>query len=73
MPAIQKHKPKRNLTLVVKKVTPDASKQSEGIAAIATTTSPRMVTTWDAKVMIDNLSVSQARALYDELTKIFRG
>ena len=75
MPAIQKHKPKRNLTLVVKKVMPDVGKQSEGIAAIATatTTSPRMVTTWDAKVMIDNLSVSQARALYDELTKIFRG
>jgi hypothetical protein len=75
LPAIQKHKPKRNLTLIVKKVAPDVGKQSEGIAAIATatTTSPRMVTTWDAKVMIDNLSVSQARALYDELTKIFRG
>lgn len=76
MPAIlQKHKPKRNLTLVVKKVVPQTDKQAEGIAAIATTTttSPRMTTTWDAKVMIDNLSVGQARALYDELTKIFKG
>lgn len=61
LPPLKKHKPKRNL--------------SEGIAAIATTTttSPRMTTTWDAKVMIDNLSVGQARALYDELTKIFKG
>lgn len=75
MPPIQKHKPKRNLTLIVKKVASEGSKQSEGIAAIATATtpSPRMATVWDAKVMIDNLSVSQARALYDELTKIFRG
>lgn len=73
LPPLKKHKPKRNLTLIVKKVVPQTDKQAEGIAAIATTTSPRMVTTWDAKVMIDNLSVSQARALYEELTKIFKG
>lgn len=52
-----------------------ASKKEEGIAALpAAATAPVLVKSdWDAKTMIDHLSVRQARALYEELKKLFEG
>lgn len=76
-PLKQQHKPKpkkvkRNLTLVVQKVAP--TPQAEGIAAIATATgrTPHPMVT-NTKALLDSLSITQARALYDELSKIFKG
>jgi hypothetical protein len=34
---------------------------------------PQINSAWDAEVMLSNLSIKQARALYDELRKIFGG
>lgn len=34
---------------------------------------PQINSTWDADVMLNNLSIVQARALYDSLRKIFGG
>ncbi len=34
---------------------------------------PQINSAWDAEVMLNNLSIKQARALYDELRKIFGG
>lgn len=33
----------------------------------------QIVTTWDAETLLNNLSIKQARALYDELRTIFGG
>lgn len=53
-------------------VTPKSD--SKGIAALpAAATAPIIQTDWDAKTMIDHLSVRQARALYEELKKLFEG
>ena len=34
---------------------------------------PQINTAWDAETLLNNLSIKQARALYDELRKIFGG
>jgi hypothetical protein len=34
---------------------------------------PQINTVWDAETLLNNLSIKQARALYDELRKIFGG
>jgi hypothetical protein len=34
---------------------------------------PQIDATWDAETLLNNLSIKQARALYDELRKIFGG
>jgi hypothetical protein len=34
---------------------------------------PQINTVWDAEILLNNLSIKQARALYDELRKIFGG
>jgi len=34
---------------------------------------PQINSAWDAEVLLNNLSIKQARALYDELRKIFGG
>jgi hypothetical protein len=36
-------------------------------------TAPQINSEWDVDVMLNNLSIKQARALYDELRKIFGG
>jgi len=50
-------------------------KPSAGIAALPTkaTTAPQINAAWDAETLLNNLSIKQARALYDELRKIFGG
>lgn len=51
---------------------PVVPKHEEGIAALpAKVAQPQTNRAWDAKTMIDHLSVRQARDLYDELHKIF--
>jgi hypothetical protein len=53
---------------------PNKTKAQAGIAALpSAATAPIIKTTWDASTIIDHLSLRQARALYDELTKVFGG
>jgi predicted transcriptional regulator len=50
--------------------------RGEGIAALSPQPTPRVapiVTAWDADTIINNIGLKQARALYDELKKIFGG
>jgi len=54
--------------------------RSTGIAALNPATTPKLapapapiVTAWDADTIINNIGLKQARALYDELKKIFGG
>lgn len=61
---------------VAPKAAPKAKEEKPevGIAALpAAATAPIIKTEWDAKTMIDHLSVRQARALYEELKKLFEG
>jgi hypothetical protein len=46
-----------------------------GIAALPTVreAAPQINAAWDAETLLNNLSIKQARALYDELRKIFGG
>ena len=60
--------------------TPNAPVKAAGIAALPPQDSKPKVTrsliinhTWDAQKEVDKLSVTQARALYDLLTTIFKG
>lgn len=52
-------------------VTVKAKPNNEGIAALA----PQVTATsqWDAETIINNIGLKQARALYDELKKLFGG
>lgn len=57
-----------------------AQPPSQGIAALkpepvgkATGVTASVATTWDADTIINNIGLKQARALYDELKKIFGG
>jgi hypothetical protein len=59
-------------------VKPKAKPQSAGIAALKVDTTPKAaptkaITQWDADTIINNIGLKQARALYDELKKIFGG
>jgi len=52
--------------------------RGQGIAALSPQPTPRVapapiVTAWDADTIINNIGLKQARALYDELKKIFGG
>ena len=50
--------------------------RGEGIAALGAQPTQRVapiVTAWDADTIINNIGLKQARALYDELKKIFGG
>jgi len=54
-------------------------KPSAGIAALHTKAAPKVEaapqinSAWDAETLLNHLSIKQARALYDELRKIFGG
>jgi len=54
-------------------------KPSAGIAALPTKAAPKVEaapqinSSWDAETLLNHLSIKQARALYDELRKIFGG
>ncbi len=68
----QKAQPRKVIT-----VRPKAKeKEDAGIAALpAAATAPvvQINSSWDAATIIDHLSLRQARALYDELNKVFGG
>lgn len=68
----QKEQPRKVIT--VRPRTKD--KADAGIAALPTAATAPVVqinSAWDAATIIDHLSLRQARALYDELTKVFGG
>ena len=71
-------KPERKKVVIVSKRTGDViPPAAAGIAALPTTNATTALYTtpaaWDAETLLNNLSIKQARALYDELRKIFGG
>lgn len=50
---------------------PAATEQTQALEKAKATLEQHIQTAWDAKSMIDHLSVRQARALYEELKSIF--
>jgi hypothetical protein len=60
-------KPQEQQRKIVKLVNPNTGK------VLNSTPTPQINSAWDAEVMLNNLSIKQARALYDELRKIFGG
>jgi len=64
--------PKRKRIEIVNKRTGEVITTGGTIAA-STLPMPQINSTWDADVMLNSLSIVQARALYDSLRKIFGG
>jgi hypothetical protein len=60
-------KPQEQQRKVVKLVNPNTGK------ALNSQPTPQINSAWDAETLLNNLSIKQARALYDELRKIFGG
>jgi hypothetical protein len=73
--------PERKKVVLISKRTGEVfnPKQSAGIAALPTKAAPKVEaapqinSSWDAETLLNHLSIKQARALYDELRKIFGG
>lgn len=74
MQAKAQAKPERKKVTIVNTRTGEVfnPKPSAGIAALPTK-APQINSAWDADTLLNNLSIKQARALYDELRKIFGG
>ena len=53
--------PQRKVVTITRRAAPEAE------------TTPQINAAWDAETLLNNLSIKQARALYDELRKIFGG
>jgi len=66
---------RKKVVLVSKRTGEIIPPASAGIAALPTTreAAPQINSAWDAETLLNNLSIKQARALYDELRKIFGG
>jgi hypothetical protein len=62
-------KTRRSKPAVVAAPTPKAQAKPEAKPEPA----PQINAAWDAETLLNNLSIKQARALYDELRKIFGG
>ena len=60
-------KPQEQQRKVVKLVNPNTGK------ALNSQPTPQINSAWDAETLLNNLSIKQARALYDALRKIFGG
>ncbi len=75
MQAKAQAKPERKHVTIVNTRTGEVinPKPSAGIAALPTKAAPQINSAWDADTLLNNLSIKQARALYDELRKIFGG
>lgn len=80
MQAKAQDKPERKRVVLVSKRTGEVlNAKSAGIAALPNKAAPKAVYTpqinaaWDAETLLNHLSIKQARALYDELRKIFGG
>jgi hypothetical protein len=52
---------------------PVAKKLKTPVAEVQAEPAPQINAAWDADTLLNNLSIKQARALYDELRKIFGG
>lgn len=74
MQAKAQAKPERKHVTIVNTRTGEVlnPKPSAGIAALPTK-APQINSAWDADTLLNHLSIKQARALYDELRKIFGG
>jgi CelD/BcsL family acetyltransferase involved in cellulose biosynthesis len=69
-------KPERKKVVLVSKRTGEViPPAAAGIAALPKVreAAPQINAAWDAETLLNNLSIKQARALYDELRKIFGG
>ena len=55
--------PQRKIVTITRRAAPEAEP----------TPAPQINAAWDAETLLNNLSIKQARALYDELRKIFGG
>ena len=69
-------KPERKKVVIVSKRTGETVPPAAvGIAALPKVreATPQINAAWDAETLLNNLSIKQARALYDELRKIFGG
>ena len=55
--------PQRKVVTITRRAAPEAEP----------TPAPQINAAWDAETLLNNLSIKQARALYDELRKIFGG
>ena len=66
---------RKKVVLISKRTGEVIPPASAGIAALPTTreAAPQINSAWDAETLLNNLSIKQARALYDELRKIFGG
>lgn len=59
--------------VVEKQVEKPVAKKATPVAEATPEPAPQINATWDAETLLNNLSIKQARALYDELRKIFGG
>jgi hypothetical protein len=66
---------RKKVVLISKRTGEVIPPASAGIAALPTTreAAPQINSAWDAETLLNSLSIKQARALYDELRKIFGG
>jgi hypothetical protein len=68
---------RKKVVLVSKRTGEVIPSASAGIAALPTTNATTALYTtpaeWSVETLLNNLSIKQARALYDELRKIFGG
>lgn len=55
------------------KAQPKKVKKDAPVAQVKAEPAPQINSAWDAETILNNLSIKQARALYDELRKIFGG
>ena len=59
--------------VVPSKAAPKATPKAEAKPKTKPEPAPQINAAWDAETLLNNLSIKQARALYDELRKIFGG
>ena len=69
----QEYKPMPRLTPVKRRVKKDEPVVDVPETNFGNTAQPQINAAWDADTLLNNLSIKQARALYDELRKIFGG
>lgn len=67
------YRPMPRLTPVKRRVKKDEPVVDVPETNFGNTAQPQINAAWDADTLLNNLSIKQARALYDELRKIFGG
>jgi hypothetical protein len=71
--AQQEYKPMKRITPVKRRAKKDEPVVDVPETNFGNTAAPQINAAWDADTLLNNLSIKQARALYDELRKIFGG